>query len=47
MTQEQVEHVNVWVRECEVAWVECESGEDACRLEAELRAEFLPPLNRC
>lgn len=46
MTPEQVRGVKNWVQECEVAWAECESVEDACRLEAALRAEWLPPLNR-
>ncbi len=41
-----VEPVNRWICECEVAWIECESSADAEALERELHAEWLPPLSR-
>lgn len=46
LTAADVEPVNRWIRECEVAWIECESAADAEALERELHAEWLPPLSR-
>ena len=46
MTAAEVEPVNRWIRECEVAWIECDSSADAESLERELHAEWLPPLSR-
>ena len=46
LTAEQVEHVNRWLRECELAWVVCEDAAAAHHMESMLRTEWLPPLNR-
>ncbi|HEX7167889.1 MAG TPA: hypothetical protein VF230_13005 [Acidimicrobiales bacterium] len=46
MTKADVAPVNRWIRECEVAWIECDTGADADALERALHAEWLPPLCR-
>lgn len=46
ITQGQADVVNAWLRECDVAWLECGSADEAHAVEAALRAEALPPLNR-
>ena len=46
MTPEEVEPVNVWIRECSVAWIECGSVTEARRLEKALLEEWMPPLSR-
>jgi hypothetical protein len=46
MTAAEVEPLNRWIRECEVAWVECNSPKEAERLEKMLRAEWMAPLSR-
>jgi hypothetical protein len=46
MTTRQVEVVNNWLAGCEIGWIECSTGTDAHNLEAALRSEWLPPLNR-
>ena len=46
VSQANADFVSAWLRGCEVAWVECVSGAEAHALEAALRAESLPPLNR-
>lgn len=46
MTREQVSVVNTWIDACELAWIVCESADEAHALEKALRAEWLPPLNR-
>lgn len=46
ITAEQAAVVTTWLSECEVAWLVCDDGADAHQLEAELRSQHLPPLNR-
>lgn len=46
MTAADIEPVNRWIRECEVAWIECESSAEAEAVEKALHAEWLPPLSR-
>lgn len=46
MNAADVEPVNRWIRECEVAWIECETASEAEVLEKALHAEWLPPLSR-
>lgn len=46
MTTAEVEPVNQWIRECEVAWIECDSAPEAEALEKGLHAEWMPPLSR-
>lgn len=45
-TLEDAARVSDWIRECDVAWIECESEADALMLEASLKAEFKPPLTK-
>ena len=46
MTAADIEPVNRWIRECEVAWIECQSAAGAEALEKALHAEWMPPLSR-
>jgi hypothetical protein len=46
LTSDQVEPVNIWIAACEVAWLACESVEEADGLENALLLEQKPPLNR-
>ncbi len=46
IAQADADTVSAWLRGCELAWVECESAAAAHALEAALRSEWLPPLNR-
>lgn len=46
MAPADVQPVNEWIRACEVAWVACESDDEAKRLEKALLAEWLPPLSK-
>jgi len=46
MTAADIEPVNRWIRECEVAWIECQSADEAEDLEKALHAEWMPPLSR-
>ena len=46
LTSAQVAAVNQWIRECELAWIECASDQEAKTLEVALLAEARPPLNR-
>lgn len=46
MTAAELGPLNRWIRECEVAWIECETSADAEALEKALHAEWLPPLSR-
>ena len=46
MTAADIEPVNRWIRECEVAWIECQSAAEAEALEKALHAEWTPPLSR-
>jgi hypothetical protein len=46
MTASEIEPVNRWISECEVAWIECESADEAEALEKALHAEWMPPLSR-
>lgn len=45
MTPEQIQAVNAWFAQAELAWMECENTEHAAGLEARLRASWMPPLN--
>lgn len=38
--------VNLWVRQCAVAWIVCATPDDAADLEDDLKAEWMPPLSR-
>ena len=46
MTAADIVPVNRWIRECEVAWIECQSAAGAEALEKALHAEWMPPLSR-
>jgi hypothetical protein len=46
MTAADIEPVNRRIRECEVAWIECQSAAEAEALEKALHAEWMPPLSR-
>jgi hypothetical protein len=46
LTPTDVEPVNAWIQECEVAWLEFETADDASRYEASLLGEWMPPLSR-
>ena len=46
MTAADVEPVNQWIRECEVAWIECQAASEAEALERALHGEWMPPLSR-
>ena len=46
LTANDVEPVNRWIRECEVAWIECASASEAEELERSLHHEWTPPLSR-
>ena len=46
MAAAELEPVNQWVRECDVAWIECGSPSEATSLERLLLAEWMPPLSR-
>lgn len=46
VSQADADVVAAWLRGCELSWVECATGAEAHALEAALRAEHLPPLNR-
>ena len=46
LTPIQVAPVNHWIEQCELAWLECRSSEEAKALEAALLKDFRPPLNR-
>ena len=41
-----VEPVNAWIRDCEVAWIEFDTVEGAKAYEVRLLAEWMPPLSR-
>lgn len=45
-TDDDARRVSDWIRECELAWIECESPADAVALESALKREFKPPLTR-
>lgn len=46
LTAADVDPVNRWIRECEVAWIECQSAREAEDREKALHAEWMPPLSR-
>ena len=46
MTPADIEPVNRWIRECEVAWIESQSASEAEALKKALHAEWMPPLSR-
>jgi hypothetical protein len=46
LTAADVEPVNHWIRQCEVAWIECPIPDAAVKLEKALHTEWLPPLSR-
>lgn len=43
---EQVDRVNERVRACTIAWITCESHEDARSLETHMKQEWMPPLTK-
>lgn len=45
MTAADIEPVNRWIREREVAWIECQSASEAEAHEKALHAEWMPPLS--
>jgi excinuclease UvrABC nuclease subunit len=45
-TADDARRVSDWIRECEVAWIECDSEEEALALEKALKAEWKPPLTK-
>jgi hypothetical protein len=46
MTPADIAPVNRWIRECEVAWIECRAADEVEALEKALHAEWMPPLSR-
>jgi excinuclease UvrABC nuclease subunit len=38
--------VTSWLGSCEIAWLVCKTAADAIELEAQLKAEFKPPLTK-
>lgn len=46
MTRQQIDVVSAWFTTAQVAWIECTSAGEADELERDLRAAWLPPLNR-
>ncbi len=46
MTPEEIAPVNAWIRECEVAWIEFATDNEAKEFEKSLHAEWLPPLSK-
>lgn len=46
LTADDVEPVNAWIRECEVAWVEFDTVDEAKDFERKLLAEWMPQLSR-
>ncbi|MDQ5820231.1 MAG: hypothetical protein M3540_02190 [Actinomycetota bacterium] len=45
-TDGDARRVSDWIRECELAWVECENEPSAKDLEDALKREWKPPLTR-
>ena len=45
-TLADAENVTTWLASCEVAWIECLTHEEAKRLEADMKLEWLPPLTK-
>jgi hypothetical protein len=45
-TAEETARVRRWLEGCEIAWRECESEASAKLIEAEMKAEYLPPLTK-
>lgn len=45
-TPDDAARVVAWIDGCEIAWIVCDSGAAAHQLEAELKAEFRPPLTK-
>lgn len=45
-SSKDVRIVNEWIQRCEVAWIECDSHEDAVKLERVMKREWLPPLTK-
>jgi len=46
LTAAQVEPVNAWIRECEIAWIVFDAVEEAKNFERTLLDEWMPPLSR-
>lgn len=46
MTPDEVAPINVWIRECDVAWIEFTTDAAAAEFEKALHAEWLPPLSK-
>lgn len=46
LVKDQVDAVNAWVAECEIAWVECATRDGAAALETAMKGEWKPPLTR-
>lgn len=46
LTAADVQPVNEWIRDCEVAWIEFDTVEEAKAFEDRLLAEWMPPLSR-
>ncbi len=46
LTADQLASLRAWVLACCVAWVVCRSKAEAVRLEARLKAEWMPPLTK-
>jgi hypothetical protein len=45
-TAEDARRVSDWIRDCELAWIECEDQPAANPLETALKREWKPPLTR-
>jgi hypothetical protein len=46
LTREQLAEVRGWILGCAVAWIECRTIASARNLEAEMKAEWIPPLTK-
>jgi hypothetical protein len=46
LTPDQTEIVNAWIADCEIAWIECPTPDEAADLETDLKNEWKPPLTK-
>ena len=45
-TLQQLDAVQAWIADCDIAWIECESKRHAKALERELKKQQLPQLTK-
>jgi len=46
LDQNQRSAVRDWILACSIVWIECVTRDEAIRLEAEIKAEWMPPLTK-